>query len=100
VHDPRVVKAYDAMNHGSSDAEVSARVPARFERPIKLRNMIRRLRGWDPALAATYVLLTAHYDPLGKGPANGGDNTFNGANDDGSGTVSVIEIASALAPMK
>ena len=100
VHDPRVVNAYDAMNHGSSDAEVSARVPARFERPIKLRNVIGLLRGSDPALADTYVLLTAHYDHLGKGPANGGDNIFNGANDDGSGTVSVIEIASALAPMK
>lgn len=100
VHDPRVVKVYDAMKPGPSDSELSARVPAQVERQIKLRNVIGLLRGSDPALANTYVLLTAHYDHLGKGPANGGDNIYNGANDDGSGTVSVIEIASALATLK
>ena len=36
----------------------------------------------------------------GIGPANSsGDGIYNGANDDGSGTVSVIEIASALATL-
>lgn len=100
VHDPRVVKAYDTMKPGPSDAEVSARVPAQVDRQIKLRNVIGLLRGSDPALANTYVLLTAHYDHIGKGPGNGGDNIYNGANDDGSGTVSVIEIASALATLK
>jgi Zn-dependent M28 family amino/carboxypeptidase len=47
------------------------------------------------------VLLSAHYDHLGIGPHNGsGDRIYNGANDDGSGTVSVIEIASALATLR
>jgi Zn-dependent M28 family amino/carboxypeptidase len=47
------------------------------------------------------VLVTAHYEHLGKGPHNGsGDRIYNGANDDGSGTASVIEIASALAGLK
>ena len=100
VHDQRVVKIYDAMKPGPSDAEVSMRVPALVERPIKLRNVIGLLRGSDPLLANTYVLLTAHYDHIGKGPAGGEDNIFNGANDDGSGTVTVIEIASALATLK
>ena len=54
-----------------------------------------------PALRETYVILTAHYDHLGIGPDNGsGDRIFNGANDDGSGTASVIEIASALSTLK
>ena len=75
-------------------------MPAQVDRQIKLRNVIGLLRGSDPVLANTYVLLTAHYDHIGKGPANGGDNIYNGANDDGSGTVSVIEIASALATLK
>ncbi len=44
---------------------------------------------------------SAHYDHLGIGPHNGsGDRIYNGANDDGSGTVSVIEIASALATLR
>jgi hypothetical protein len=100
VHDPRVVKAYDSMKPGQTDGEISARIPAQVERRIKLRNVIGLLRGSDPALRDTYVMLTAHYDHLGKGPANGGDNIYNGANDDGSGTVSVIEIAAALATLK
>lgn len=100
VHDRRAVQAYDAMKPGPSDAEVSVQVPAQVERPIKLRNVIGLLRGSDPALANTYVLLTAHYDHIGKRPANGEDSIFNGANDDGSGTVTVIEIASALATLK
>lgn len=100
VHDPRAVVVYDAMKPGPSDATVSVQVAAPVERPVKLRNVIGLLRGSDPVLSSTYVLLTAHYDHIGKGPAGAQDNIFNGANDDGSGTVTVIEIASALATLK
>ncbi len=54
--------------------------------------------------------MSAHYDHIGTLETSGklgvdkaekkGDRIFNGANDDGSGTVSVIEIAAALAKMK
>jgi peptidase M28-like protein len=60
------------------------------------RNVAGLLRGSDAALADTYVILSAHYDHVGM-RTTGDDRIFNGANDDGSGTVSVIEIASALA---
>lgn len=63
-----------------------------------VRNVAGILRGSDPALAGTYVVLSAHYDHMGQAEA-GEDRIFNGANDDGSGTVSVIEIAAALAAM-
>jgi Peptidase family M28 len=69
------------------------------DKPITARNVIGVLRGTDPALKDTYVLVTAHYDHLGIRPGEG-DTIYNGANDDGSGTVSVIELASALASMK
>ncbi len=62
---------------------------------VPLRNVVGLLPGSDPALRDQYVLLTAHYDHLGKGPRG----IFNGANDNGSGTVSVIEIARALATL-
>jgi Zn-dependent M28 family amino/carboxypeptidase len=58
------------------------------------------LRGGDPGLKETCVLLTAHYDHIGARPAGKGDGIYNGANDDGSGTVAVIEIAAALATLK
>ena len=73
--------------------------PKGAEQPVPVRNVIGLLRGSDPALKDTYVLVTAHYDHLGT-KAGAGDTVFNGANDDGSGTVSVIELASALASLK
>jgi hypothetical protein len=65
--------------------------------PVKVRNVIGLLRGSDPVLKDTYVLVTAHYDHLGIRENLEGDKIFNGANDDGSGTVSVIELATVLA---
>jgi Zn-dependent M28 family amino/carboxypeptidase len=65
---------------------------------MKIRNVAGILRGSDPALRDTYVLLTAHYDHVGLA-MEGEDRIFNGANDDGSGTVSVVEIAGALAAL-
>ncbi|WP_256386222.1 M28 family peptidase [Singulisphaera sp. GP187] len=58
------------------------------------------LRGSDPTLKDSYVLLTAHYDHIGIRPSAADDRIYNGANDDGSGTVAVIEVASALAKLK
>jgi Zn-dependent M28 family amino/carboxypeptidase len=43
------------------------------------------------------VIIDAHYDHLGIGAAQGGDSIFNGADDDASGVVTVLEIARALA---
>ncbi len=100
VHDPRVVKLYDSMKPGPTPAEVSIQLDATIERPVKLRNVLGVLRGSDPVLQDSFVLVTAHYDHLGIRAGMSGDNIFNGANDDGSGTVSVVELAAALATLK
>ena len=68
--------------------------------PLLVRNVVGLLRGSDPELGKTYVLVTAHYDHLGIREGKGDDPIFNGANDDGSGTVSVIELARAFAAQK
>lgn len=68
--------------------------------PMKVRNVIGVLRGSDPKLKNSYILVTAHYDHLGMKRQGEGDLIYNGANDDGSGTVSVIELAYALAKYK
>lgn len=68
--------------------------------PLKVRNVVGLLRGSDPELSKTYVLVTAHYDHLGVREGKGDDAIYNGANDDGSGTVSVIELARAFAARK
>jgi hypothetical protein len=80
------------------EAVLSVHMAAAIERPVKVHNVAGLLRGSDPQLSDTYVLLTAHYDHVGM-RANGDDRIFNGANDDGSGTVSVVEIGSALAAL-
>jgi len=60
-------------------------------------NVIGLLRGSDPALRDQIVLVDAHYDHLGIGAPVAGDSIYNGADDDASGTVAVLEIARALA---
>jgi Peptidase family M28 len=100
VHDPAVTALFDAMTTGPSPASAKIHLDAPSRRPVKLRNVVGLLRGSDPALKDTYVMVTAHYDHVGvHGPA-GTDRIYNGANDDGSGTVSVVELASALSTLK
>jgi len=68
--------------------------------PTSLRNVAGLLRGSDAALSGAYVLVSAHYDGTGPRPGAGGpDRVWNGANDDGSGTSTVVELAVALARM-
>jgi len=57
------------------------------------RNVVALLEGSDPRLRNEWVIVSAHYDH------NGADATqiFNGADDNGSGTVALIEIAEAYA---
>jgi Zn-dependent M28 family amino/carboxypeptidase len=57
------------------------------------RNVVALVEGSDPTLKDEWVLVTAHFDH------NGADGTqiFNGADDNGSGTVALLEIADAYA---
>jgi len=100
VRNPEAIRWYESLQPGTTRALLRLSLPEPKETNVKLRNVIGLLRGSDPALRDTYVLLTAHYDHLGMRSEGPGDRIFNGANDDGSGTVSVIELASALATLK
>lgn len=61
------------------------------------QNVIGILEGSDPVLKNEYVAIGAHYDHVGMNPfANGEDKIWNGADDDGSGTVSVLAMAEAF----
>jgi hypothetical protein len=96
----RAASFFDSLPPGSSDALASVHLAAAHEKPVSPRNVIGVLRGSDAVLKDTYVLVTAHYDHLGMLPEGDGDRVYNGANDDGSGTVSVIELARALSGLK
>ncbi len=56
---------YDAMKAGAAPIDATLKLPAPVEKPVKIRNVIGLLRGSDPVLKDTYVLVTAHYDHLG-----------------------------------
>jgi Peptidase family M28 len=61
------------------------------------QNVIGILEGSDPVLRNEYVAIGAHYDHVGMRAGTGpGDKIYNGADDDGSGTVSVLAMAEAL----
>lgn len=78
-------------------------------------NVVGVVDGVDPALKTTYVAVGAHYDHIGYAdraaepgndrppgapgrvtPGTGGDHIWNGADDDGSGTVTLMALARAF----
>lgn len=62
------------------------------------QNVVALWEGTDPKLKSEMVAIGAHYDHVGMNPnAPGPDKIWNGADDDGSGTVAVLSIAEALA---
>lgn len=59
-------------------------------------NVLGYIEGSDPRVKHEQVIVTAHFDHLGKR----GDDIFNGADDNGSGTSTLLEIAQAFALAK
>ncbi|MEP6779570.1 MAG: M20/M25/M40 family metallo-hydrolase [Gemmatimonadaceae bacterium] len=66
------------------------------ERRARGSNVVGMIKGSDPIMSEEVVLVTAHYDHLGIGIAIDGDSIYNGADDDASGCISLIEMARAL----
>jgi len=66
------------------------------ESALKGDNVLGYIEGVDPKLKDELLVITAHYDHLGKR----GDDIYNGADDNGSGTTTVLEIAEAFSKAK
>lgn len=62
-------------------------------------NVVGLLRGSDPLLRDEFVVVGAHYDHMGTNGARAvnGDSIFNGADDDASGVIAMLETARQLA---
>ncbi len=61
---------------------------------VKSRNVAGGIKGTD--YPDEYVLYMAHWDHLGKNPDIEGDNIWNGAVDNATGTAAIIEIGEAF----
>ncbi|MCB0661404.1 MAG: M28 family peptidase [Saprospiraceae bacterium] len=59
-------------------------------------NVLGYIEGSDPVMKNEVVIVTAHYDHLGKR----GESIFNGADDNGSGSSTVMSVAKALQAAK
>jgi Peptidase family M28 len=80
-------------------------LPARVQQRLSKFQDVPRKETWNAigilrgsAAPNEVILLTAHLDHLGIGPANAaGDTNYNGADDDASGTTAVLALAHILA---
>ncbi|GAB3536395.1 M28 family metallopeptidase [Pontibacter brevis] len=68
-------------------------------REIQSQNVIAKLEGSDAEMKDEYVVYSAHWDHLGKDETLQGDQVYNGALDNATGTAGLIELAEAYAAM-
>jgi len=97
----KVVKARDRILQTGVPQSVTLKCDLVLTQDKRIRqiigeNVLGYIEGTDPNLRDELVVVTAHYDHLGKK----GPEVFNGADDNASGTSAVLEIAQALATAK
>ncbi|MGH9940359.1 MAG: M28 family metallopeptidase, partial [Blastocatellia bacterium] len=68
-------------------------------RDVMSSNVIAKLEGSDAKLRDEYVIYTAHWDHMGRDPKLQGDQIFNGALDNASGTAGLLELAEAFSKL-
>ncbi|HSJ25408.1 MAG TPA: M20/M25/M40 family metallo-hydrolase [Longimicrobiales bacterium] len=103
---------YDALTRGEGAraplalAGVTAHVGAPVHTTTHMPpNVVAMLPGSDPVLRHTYLIFSAHFDHVGVAGTGGGctaigDNIIcNGADDNASGTSTILEIAEAFASL-
>lgn len=77
-------------------AEITISIKARMTRE-NTQNVVAVKAGQDPALGQEWLVLSAHYDHVGRQPAaEGKDGIYNGADDNASGTAAILETARLL----
>ncbi len=99
---------------GHDLAQLKRRAEARSFRPVDLgisldvsftntvqhlesNNVVGIIEGSDPEAKREHLMLSAHWDHLGIGPAVEGDSIYNGAVDNASGTAVLLAVARQLA---
>jgi len=86
------------LRGGVGDGGFIQRYPLR-PRNQTAPNVVAIFPGSDPTLRNEYVVLSAHMGHVGVGRPVRGDSIYNGADDDASGTSSLLEVAEAFASL-
>ena len=104
--DPVALRADQAPSVRRLDAvTITAHLEPVALAPLRAPNVVGMLEGSDPTLKSEYVLLTGHIDHLGTPGsgqgcvAKGADSICNGADDDASGSIGVVELAQAFSQL-
>jgi Zn-dependent M28 family amino/carboxypeptidase len=97
-----VTVAFDVVASMPPGSSVEFGGPTQDTAKSSTWNAVGVLRGSDPKTAKKVIMLSAHLDHLGvsENTPAGGDAIFNGADDDASGCVAVLELARVLASGK
>ena len=93
----KLVKTRDKINKKGMNRSLILNAELSLEMRKKTRsldgvNILGYIKGTNPLLSDELVVVSAHYDHIGKR----GASINNGADDNGSGTTTVLEIAEAL----
>jgi len=89
------------LRPGAADGGWIHRYTAPSFDPETAPNVVAILDGSDPELASEYVIYSAHMDHVGVNEPRGEstDSVWNGADDNASGTVTLMEVAEAMASL-
>lgn len=93
----KLVKTRDKINKKGENRHLVLKIDLTLNMRKKMRslagvNILGYIKGTNPLLTDELVVVSAHYDHIGKR----GASINNGADDNGSGTTTVLEIAEAL----
>ena len=69
-------------------------------RTVDSQNVVAKITGSDPKLKDEFVVFSAHWDHFGIGAPVNGDNIYNGAQDNASGTAGIVAMARAMKAVK
>ena len=97
----KVIAARDRINNQGKAKRVKLKSNLEIRQKIDDSNLsgsnvVGMLEGSDPSVKDEMVIVTAHYDHLGKR----GESIFNGADDNGSGSSTVLNVAKAMMEAK
>lgn len=91
-------EAFDELTTLPAGSRIEFGAPVQADEAGATWNAVGMIRGSDPQAAQEAIFLSAHLDHLGVADEGvAGDTIYNGADDDASGCVSVLELARALA---
>jgi Zn-dependent M28 family amino/carboxypeptidase len=69
-------------------------------RDISSQNVVAKVEGTDPKLRNEYIIYTAHWDHIGRNTKLEGDQIYNGALDNASGTAALLALAEAFTKVR